>query len=106
MSLTENHFHSSIEVDGSGNIYIADYANDRVRKIAANGMITTVAGTGVRGYNGDGGAATNAQFHYPSDVEVDGAGNLYIADNGNHRIRKVGTNGIITTIAGTGVRGV
>ena len=77
-------------MDGSGNIYIADPYNDRIRKVAvATGLISTVAGTGVAGYNGDGIAATTAQLYVPSGVAVDSSGNIYIADSYNGRIRKV-----------------
>ncbi len=94
-----------VTVDGSGNLYVADGGNDRIRKVDTSGTITTVAGTGMEGYSGDGGAAVEAQLNLPSYVELDGSGNLYIADIGNHRIRKVDTAGTITTVAGTGTRG-
>jgi hypothetical protein len=90
-----------LSIDALGNMYIADCWNERIRKVDANGIITTVAGTGTAGYLGDGGPASNAELDYPSGVAVDAAGNLYIADGGNKRIRKVDTNGIITTVAGT-----
>ncbi|WP_242929066.1 LamG-like jellyroll fold domain-containing protein [Pontibacter vulgaris] len=96
---------SGVAVDAAGNIYIADYGNDRIRKVAANGTITTVAGTGVEGYSGDGGQATSAKLIDPYDVAVDAAGNLYIADYGNSRVRRVAANGIITTVAGSGIPG-
>ena len=67
-----------------------------------NGIITTVAGNGIADYSGDGGAATNASLYYPYGVALDASGNLYIADSDNNRIRKVDTNGIITTVAGNG----
>jgi uncharacterized protein (TIGR03437 family) len=89
-----------IAVDSSGNIYIADTYNDRIRKVS-NGVITTVAGTGVEGYNGDGGPATSALLSQPEGVAVDSSGNLYIADSGNGRVRKV-SGGVIATIAGPG----
>ena len=92
-------------VDGSGNLFIADSGNNRIRKVAVNGIITTVAGTGVGGYSGDGGAATNAALSGPGGVAVDNSGNLFIADTQNNRVRRVGTNGIIDTFAGTGVAG-
>ncbi len=94
-----------VAVDPSGNLFIADFNNQRIRKVAASGVITTVAGTGVAGYNGDGGVATSAQLNYPFSVVVDSSGNLFIDDYGNQRIRKVATSGIITTVAGTGVAG-
>jgi hypothetical protein len=94
-----------VAVDGAGNLYIADLNNWRVRKVTLGGTITTVAGTGTLGYNGDNIAATSAELNYPWAVAVDGAGNLYIADATNNRIRKVAPNGIITTVAGTGTPG-
>jgi alpha-tubulin suppressor-like RCC1 family protein/sugar lactone lactonase YvrE len=93
-----------VAVDGTGNVFIADYGNARVRKVATNGIITTVAGGGTGGL-GDGGAATNASLNQPYDVAVDASGNLLVCDAGNNRIRKVGTNGIITTVAGGGAGG-
>jgi uncharacterized protein (TIGR03437 family) len=89
-----------ITVDSAGNIYIADTANNRIRKIS-NGVIMTVAGTGTSGFSGDGGPATSAQLAFPESVAVDTVGNLYVADAGNSRIRKV-SNGVITTVAGGG----
>ncbi len=95
---------SAVAVDGAGNLYIADSGNNRIRKVdVATGTISTIAGTGEWGYSGDGGPASEAQLRYPSAVAVDGAGNLYIADSGNNRIRKVSAfTGTISTIAGTG----
>ncbi len=94
-----------IALDGAGNIYVADPGNDRIRKISTSGMITTVAGTGTAGYNGDGIPATAAELWTPYAIACDGAGNLYIGDVDNERIRKVNTSGIITTIAGNGTAG-
>jgi sugar lactone lactonase YvrE len=88
-----------VAVDGQGNVYIADTGNGRIRKVDTAGIITTVAGKGNGFILGDGGLATNAQLANPSDVVVDGQGNLYIADFGNSRVRKVNTAGIISTIA-------
>lgn len=96
---------SSVAVDGAGNVFLADYKNNRVRKVDTRGIITTVAGTGAAGFGGDDGPATNAQLNRPIGVTVDGIGNLFIADSDNHRIRKVNTSGIITTIAGLGGAG-
>ena len=92
----------AVSVDFSGNLFIADTWNHRIRKVDTNGIITTVAGDGDQAYAGDGAAATNASLNYPGGVSVDFAGNLFIADTENNRIRKVGTNGIITTVAGNG----
>jgi sugar lactone lactonase YvrE len=92
-----------IAVDSGGNLYVADWGNNRIRKVS-NGVITTVAGTGTRGFGGDNGLATGAQLANPQGVAVDSAGNLYIADFGNASIRKV-SNGIITTVAGNGTPG-
>jgi sugar lactone lactonase YvrE len=91
-----------VAVDINGNLFIADTGNNRIRKVGTNGIITTAAGKGLQGYTGDGGAATNAEFNYLQDVAVDTVGNLFIADADNNVIRKVGTNGIITTVAGNG----
>lgn len=95
-----------VAVDGSGNVYIADAANQVIRKRATGGTITTVAGTSVAGYAGDGGAATSAQLNTPLGVALDSAGNLYIADTGNNVVRRVATNGTITTVAGNGFGGL
>jgi sugar lactone lactonase YvrE len=95
----------AVAVDSSGSLYIADRQNNRVRKVAANGIITTVAGTGTYGFSGDGGPAASAELNSPGGVAVDAGGNLYIADSNNSRIRKVAPNGIITTVAGTGISG-
>ncbi|HSY17616.1 MAG TPA: immunoglobulin domain-containing protein [Candidatus Acidoferrales bacterium] len=94
---------NNLAFDAAGNLYIADNFNQRIRKVDTNGIITTVAGNGKVAYSGDGGAATNAGFHYPVCVNFDPAGNMYIADLDNQRIRKMDTNGIITTVAGNGI---
>jgi hypothetical protein len=91
--------------DAFGNLFIGDYQNNRVRKVDTNGMITTVAGNGTNGYSGDGGVATNASLSNPAGLALDSSGNLYIADSGNHRVREVGTNGMISTVAGSGAAG-
>lgn len=92
-------------VGPDGSIFVADTLNNRVRRIDPSGTVTTYAGTGVGGYSGDGGPAVDAQLAWPHDVTVDARGNLYIADSNNQRIRKVDTDGVITTIAGTGKTG-
>jgi hypothetical protein len=88
--------------DAAGNLYIADQQNNCVRKVNTNGIIATVVGNGTPGYSGDGGQATNATVAWPNGVVLDAAGNLYVEDCMNQRIRKVDTNGIITTFAGNG----
>jgi uncharacterized protein (TIGR03437 family) len=96
----------AIAIDAAGNLYVADGINNRIRKIATNGTITTVAGSStVGGYSGDGGPATSALLNHPRGVAVDGAGDIYIADTFNQRIRVVLPNGIIYTIAGLGIQG-
>jgi len=93
-------FPDGVAGDSAGNLYVADYA--RIRKVAAGtGIITTVAGNGSGGFSGDGGAATMASLAGPKGIRVDSAGNIYIADTGNHRIRRISAvDGIITTVAG------
>ena len=91
-----------VAVDTNGNFYIADYQHARIRKVGTNGIINTVAGNGTQSYAGDNGAATSASLYLPTGVAVDTSGNLIIADRRNQRIRMVGTNGIITTVAGNG----
>jgi trimeric autotransporter adhesin len=94
-----------VAADSAGNLYIADQGNNVIRKVSTNGTITTVAGNHTEGYSGDSGQATNATLYAPSGVAVDSAGNLYIADQGNNRIRMVSTAGTITTVAGNGTAG-
>jgi uncharacterized protein (TIGR03437 family) len=94
-------FPEGIAVDSEGNLFIADHANNRVRKVSPSGIITTVAGNGSAGFSGDGGPATSAQLYGTFAVAVDPAGNLFIEDHDNWRIRKV-SGGIITTFAGGG----
>jgi uncharacterized protein (TIGR03437 family) len=97
--------HLGIVTDGAGNVYIADYLDNRIRKVDAAGTITTFAGKGTlgqTGFSGDGGPALNAELNSPTGLALDQAGNLYIADSGNGRVRKVDTAGMITTVAGKG----
>ncbi|MBI3891740.1 MAG: PKD domain-containing protein, partial [Candidatus Wallbacteria bacterium] len=95
-----------VGVDLSGNLYIADQGNHEIRRVdAVTRIITLFAGTGSSGFSGDLGAATSAKLNSPAGVTVDGAGNVFIADSGNNRIRKVNTGGTISTIAGTGTGG-
>ena len=96
---------AGLALDVSGNIYFADSHNNRIREInATSGIITTIAGTGVAGFSGDGAAATSATLNFPLGVAVDTAGNVYIADTNNHRIRKI-TGTTISTVAGNGDQG-
>src|SRR6185369_7915861 len=95
-----------VALDGSGNLFIADSANNRIRKVSTGGTITTIAGTGTFGFQGDNGQATSARLAYPTGLAFDASGNLYIADYGNGRIRKVSPAGTITTVAGGGAVGV
>ncbi len=97
-----------VAVDSAGNLYIADIGNNRIRKVNPAGVISTVAGNGTKGFSGDGGAGSAAQlnlFGSHAGLATDSAGNLYIADIANHRVRKVDTGGIITTVAGNGIAG-
>jgi sugar lactone lactonase YvrE len=100
-------FPDAVALDGSGNLYIGDALNNRIRKVSlTTGVITTVAGNGTPGYGGDGGLATNAELQFPSRAVLDAAGNLYIADFRNNRVRRVdATTGVIVTVAGTGTAG-
>jgi len=93
---------SGVAADAAGNVYIADRFNNRIRKVTVGGTISTVAGTGTQSFSGDGGPATSATFNQPYSVAFDAAGNLYIADKNNGRIRKVTAAGVISTVAGTG----
>jgi YD repeat-containing protein len=104
---TEAHLYEpfGVAVGPDGSLYIADRGHRRVRRVGPDGIITTVAGTGEWGFSGDGGPATEADLNSPWDVAVGPDGSLYIVDRGNHRVRRVGPDGIITTVAGTGDRG-
>ncbi len=94
-----------IAIDDAGNVYFSDSLNNRVRKVDTAGIITTIAGTGKQGSSGDGGPATEARLDHPAGVAVDPRGRIYIADEGNHRVRRINRHGIITTVAGNGRRG-
>lgn len=93
----------TVAVDAAGNVYVADIGTNRIRKISTAGLVSTAAGTGTSGFSGDGGPATQAQLASPYSVISDSAGNLYIADQLNSRVRRVdGASGVITTVAGGG----
>ncbi len=93
---------TSLSIDGAGNLFIADLTDHRVRKVSTDGTISTVAGTGVQGFSGDGGAAAEAQLSSPRGVMVDASGNVFIADSGNYRVREVTADGVINTVVGGG----
>lgn len=94
---------AGVAVDTSGNLYIAQYSGSSIRKVGADGKITTVAGSFTEGFSGDGGAATAAAFRFPEGVAVGTSGDLYIADTGNLRVRHVAANGTVSTLAGNGL---
>jgi hypothetical protein len=96
---------SSITADLTGNVYVADYWNRRIRKIDSSGIINTIAGTGTAGYSGDNGPALAAQISDIIGMATDAAGNLYLSDQAYHVIREINTTGTINTICGTGVAG-
>ncbi len=98
-------FPRGVAVDKQGNLYISDTGNSRIRRVSAGGTISTIAGTGVAGFDGDGGPATNAQLNYPRGLVLDSEGNLYVADSWNFRIRRITTAGTIETVAGNGSSG-
>jgi hypothetical protein len=95
----------SVAIDGFGNLYIADTADNRIRKVNSSGVISTYAGTGLPGYTGDRGKAQMAELSGPTGVATDGSGNVYIADRDNFRVRRVSLDGTINTIAGNGTSG-
>ncbi len=94
-------FPEAITVDTSGNLYIADTGNHRIRRVSPQGVITTLVGTGQAGYSGDGALATNATLRSPGGIAIDVSGNISVSDTGNYRIRRISAQGTIQTIAGT-----
>lgn len=100
------HWPTALELDGDGNLLITDTFNHAIRRLATDGTITTLVGTGVEGREGDGGPATQAQLSEPFGIALDDDGTLYIGDRGNFEVRRVDSDGIIETIAGTGVEGL
>ena len=97
-------FPSGITLDANETVYVADNQNSRIRKVTAGGIVSTFAGTGDVGFK-DGDAKTEAKFNFPLSLDIDGQGNIFVADAGNFRIRKIGTDGTVSTFAGTGVDG-
>ena len=98
-------FPVAVALDAAGNLYVAEGRSHRVRRIDTDGTVTTFAGTGIPGYSGDGGPASRARLAYPAGIAVGPAGDVYIADSWNHRVRRVVSSGVISTVAGTGERG-
>jgi streptogramin lyase len=96
---------NGVAVDKIGNVYISDFGHAKIRMVNQAGIITTIAGNGLGTYSGDGGPATSASINGPVGITVDNANNIYFADYYNNRIRKINTNGIITTVAGNGTGG-
>src|SRR5580692_5840541 len=96
----------AVAVDASGNLYIADAQDNRIRKVDTSGVISTYAGTGVPGYNGDRIKATTAELGFPSSLAIDAGGNLYVADAINSRVRMISPDGTIDTVAGNGSPGI
>ncbi len=95
----------NVALDAKGNLYVSEFGGHRVRCVSTSGTITTIAGTGTAGFSGDGGPATAAELNYPAGLAFDSAGNLYIADSSNNRVREVVVAGTITTVLGTGAPG-
>jgi hypothetical protein len=93
---------TGLAINAADELLIADYGNHRIRKVSTSGTISTVAGNGTSGFSGDGGAATLARLDLPADIAIDASGNVFVAEDGNHRVRKVTTGGTISTVAGTG----
>jgi DNA-binding beta-propeller fold protein YncE len=98
---------TGVDFDRDGNLFIADFFNNRIRRVARDGIVTTFAGTGQPGYSGDGGPAAQARLYNPVSLVVDETGNIYVADGNNHVVRRIDAKAphIISTVAGTGQRG-
>jgi uncharacterized protein (TIGR03437 family) len=93
----------AVALDAQGNLYIADEADNRIRKVDSAGIISTYAGTGIAGYSGDRGPAANAQLNFPTGIALDAKGNMYVADAGNAVVRRIAADGTINTVAGNGI---
>src|SRR5205807_220454 len=93
---------AGVAVDSAGNLFIGDRGLSRILKLSPSGRLTTVAGTGKADFSGDSGPATQAAINNPQAIAVDSAGAIYFADQNNHRIRRIGPDGTITTVAGSG----
>src|SRR5262249_23106244 len=96
---------NDVAIDAQGRVIIADTYNSKIRRIEANGTITTIAGTGTAGYDTDNVQATTTRLAFPYSVSVDNMGRVMIPDTANHRVRRIDSFGVITTIAGTGQQG-
>ncbi len=96
---------SGVYIDAGNNLYVIEYSGCKIRKITSSGIVSTFAGNGIPAFAGDGGPATAASFYYPIDMVADAAGNIYVSDNANQRIRKITPAGIISTYAGSGAYG-
>ncbi|PYS39631.1 MAG: hypothetical protein DMG14_13325 [Acidobacteria bacterium] len=96
---------SGVVADAQGNVFIADTDNQRIRKVTPDGIIRTIAGTGMGGFSGDNGQALATQFNGPAGLALDAANNLYVADQGNNRVRRISPDGIIRTVANVGSPG-
>lgn len=99
----ELRFPTAVMQDASGNTYLTDTEQSRIRRISAQGNITTIGGTGANGFSGDSGLAVNARINRPTGLVIDGQGNVYFSDTFNHRIRRINPGGVVTTIAGIGI---
>jgi uncharacterized protein (TIGR03437 family) len=93
----------AVALDAQGNLYIADEADNRIRKVDSAGIISTYAGTGIAGYSGDRGPAANAQLNFPTGIALDAKGNMYVADEGNFVVRRIAVDGTVNTVAGNGI---